>query len=121
MSVDRDAIRIGADRMAGAISALVRRGIIDARSPAADAMLDYATTRYGSAIDAVGQVDKRYREIITQLSRHGGQEHCRHRIAGGDCRDCINEPFCAVCNAHQKFNAGVCVHCGNPKHHSGSD
>ena len=36
-----------ADRLAREVNKLVRRRIIDARSPAADALLDYASGRFG--------------------------------------------------------------------------
>jgi hypothetical protein len=44
----RDEFIVGADRMAAAIDDLVQRRTISARSTAADAMLDYASSRFGS-------------------------------------------------------------------------
>lgn len=46
-STDRDALTHGADRLAGEVLKLVDRGVLDARSAAADALLDYASTRHG--------------------------------------------------------------------------
>lgn len=38
---------IAADKLAGEVNKLVQRGIIDARSGAADALLNYASSRFG--------------------------------------------------------------------------
>ncbi len=60
---DREAIMIGADRLAGAVSRLIRVGIIGSRSDAGDALLDYAMVRWGDNINALTKVDERYAEL----------------------------------------------------------
>jgi hypothetical protein len=51
----RDVLIRGADRMARELDGLVRSGVISARSCAADALLDYADSRFGSS-DPLGQL-----------------------------------------------------------------
>jgi hypothetical protein len=56
---------VGADWMAGAICRLVDNHTLDARSEPADAMLDYASMRYGDN-RPVQDVRDRYRDIQEQ-------------------------------------------------------
>ena len=46
----------GADRLASEVNALVRSGKLGARTPAADALLDYCTTRFGQD-DPIGALE----------------------------------------------------------------
>jgi hypothetical protein len=49
---------MAADKLAAAVSKLVRRGILDARSEAADKLLDYASIRFGDR-NPVGDLEER--------------------------------------------------------------
>ena len=50
-----------ADRLAYEVNRLVRRGVIDARSAAADSLLDYASGRFGDS-DPIGQLERRFEQ-----------------------------------------------------------
>ena len=48
---------MAADKLAFEVSKLVRKGIIDARSEAADRLLDYASGRFGHS-DPIGDLER---------------------------------------------------------------
>jgi len=52
---------IAADRLAMAVNKLVKQGIIDARSEAADRLLDYASQRFGDN-NPIGNLEKKIAE-----------------------------------------------------------
>jgi hypothetical protein len=65
--------------------------------------------------DAVGpeRCGAEYDAPSREYARRAIARSCRHRVPGGDCRLCPNEPFCANCDGHRHFRNGECVSCHN--------
>ena len=60
--------RLGADRLADEVEALVRRGILDARSPAGDALLDYREPPISGRGDRLARADARIEALEAELA-----------------------------------------------------
>lgn len=58
-----------ADKLAAAVNALVHKGLLDARSPAADALLNYASLRFGDQ-NPIGDLEKQVASYEHDSSRH---------------------------------------------------
>ncbi len=66
---ERDAFeRVAADRLAGEVNKLIGLYALDARSPVADALLDYASIRHGD-VNPITEVERAYEAIRSHRTR----------------------------------------------------
>lgn len=80
--------KIGADRLADEVAVLIQRRIIDARSPTADALLDYRETMRTERSDRLATLDAELEtaraelravgELLARIHRDGGHYQADH-------------------------------------------